>query len=169
MVSKARLERTSIQLRYSTLERWSDTCSNQIQLEVCILIKKLYLWNMETKHCPRCEEDKPIESFYDAPDRANGMTFCKKCFNRYCMDRWIQRKLAAITYKGSKCVKCNLHINNSHYAVFEFHHLDPTQKDYSWTKLRLRSIESIKEELDKCALLCANCHRIVHVEQRALS
>lgn len=78
------------------------------------------------------------------------------------MKRWVNKKIKAIQYKGSRCVDCDLHINNTHYSVFEFHHLDPTKKDYEWTKLRLRSQESINKELDKCVLLCANCHRIRH-------
>ena len=91
------------------------------------------------------------------------MYYCKKCFNLRCQRRWVKRKLEAIAYKGSQCQDCGLALAQSHYAVFEFHHLDPTQKDADWSKLRLGSNGKIQAELDKCVLLCANCHRIRHV------
>ena len=47
-------------------------------------------------------------------------------------------------------------------AAFDFHHTDPTTKDYDWNRLRLKSWEAIIGELAKCVLLCANCHRIRH-------
>lgn len=90
------------------------------------------------------------------------LVFVKNALNEYCIQRWIQRKIEAIQYKGNECTDCKLHISNTHYAVFEFHHLNPNEKDYNWTKLRLKSIEAIYAELDKCVLLCANCHRIRH-------
>lgn len=76
--------------------------------------------------------------------------------------RWINRKIKAVKSMGGQCEDCGLTLKDSHYSVFEFHHLDPSEKDYSWTKLRLRSQEAIDEELSKCALLCANCHRLRH-------
>lgn len=90
------------------------------------------------------------------------MAYCKKCFNIRCQKRWIQRKLQAISYLGGQCEDCNLHISNSHYAVFEFHHRDSAKKDADWSKLRLMSVTAIHSELAKCVLLCANCHRIRH-------
>ena len=118
-----------------------------------------------TKTFIDCNIKKTTDEFYSQKVHSNGvMSYCKNCFNKRCIQRWIDRKLKAIQYKGSKCRKCNLHIDNTHYSVFEFHHRDPTQKDVSWNKLRLKSWTKIKFELDKCELLCANCHRIVHAE-----
>jgi len=75
------------------------------------------------------------------------------------IQRWIKIKKKAIDYKGGSCVKCGY---NKYYGALEFHHLDPSQKDVVWTKLRLRSWDKITKELDKCILLCANCHREEH-------
>lgn len=43
----------------------------------------------------------------------------------------------------------------------EFHHINPLEKDFS-ISARMTSWEAIRPELDKCILLCANCHREVH-------
>ncbi len=118
-----------------------------------------------TKKCTRCKIEKPTYDFYPQKTHNKGvMSFCKSCFNKLCIQRWIQRKIDTINYKGSQCYRCKLHIDNSHYAVFEFHHRDPSIKDVSWNKLRLKSWEKIFLELEKCDLVCANCHRIIHAE-----
>lgn len=86
---------------------------------------------------------------------------CKKCFNEYCIIRWIDRKKKAIEYKGGKCQKCGY---DKHYGALEFHHINPSEKDCDWSKLRLKNWSKIKEELDKCICVCANCHREIHCE-----
>ena len=66
----------------------------------------------------------------------------------------------AIEYKGGKCVKCGYNKCN---AALDFHHLDPTQKEFNLgSHGHTRSWERMKVELDKCILLCANCHREIH-------
>ena len=117
----------------------------------------------QTKQCTDRKLIKPTSEFYLSKTYSQGvMCYCKSCFNKRAIQRWIKRKTEAIAYKGSSCERCNLHISKAHYSVFEFHHTDRTQKDVDWSKLRLKSMFSIKKELDKCRLLCANCHRIVH-------
>lgn len=69
-----------------------------------------------------------------------------------------QVKLKAIEYKGNKCQVCGY---NRCIQALEFHHLDPTKKDFT-TSGGTKSFQNIKSELDKCVLLCANCHREVH-------
>ena len=66
----------------------------------------------------------------------------------------------AIKYKGSKCINCGY---DRCYEALEFHHLNSSGKDFGLSdKGYTRSWAKIKEELDKCVLLCANCHREVH-------
>ena len=49
------------------------------------------------------------------------------------------------------------------YFWLEFHHLNPDEKDFGiGTKGYTRSIEINKQEVDKCILVCANCHREIH-------
>lgn len=70
-----------------------------------------------------------------------------------------ERKLEAIKYLGGKCNKCG---GSFHPAVYEFHHRNPQEKDRDPSKMLQLSWTRLQEELDKCDLLCANCHRMEH-------
>ena len=73
-----------------------------------------------------------------------------------------RRKLRdmALLYGGGKCSICSY--KRSKRALV-FHHLDPTKKDFGLSMRGLtRSWEKMRAELDKCVLLCANCHAEVH-------
>ena len=66
----------------------------------------------------------------------------------------------AVEYKGGRCQVCGY---DRCIEALEFHHLDPTQKDFGIShKGYTRSWEKVKEEVEKCILLCANCHREFH-------
>jgi len=80
----------------------------------------------------------------------------RKIYNR---ERKQKLKLKAIEYKGGCCQDCG---GVFHPAVYDFHHLDPTIKDYNPSASLDRNWDRAKEELDKCILLCANCHRKLH-------
>ena len=75
-------------------------------------------------------------------------------------------RLKAIALAGGKCVKCGY---NKYPEVLEFHHTNPLEKDFNISKKgHCRSWERVSEEIKKCILLCANCHREVHVELKKL-
>ena len=88
-----------------------------------------------------------------------GKYCCEKCKSKKYVLRWIRIKKRAIAYKGGKCGNCGY---SKYYGALEFHHKDPTTKDVEWTYLKKRAWNSITLELDKCELLCANCHREFH-------
>jgi len=70
-------------------------------------------------------------------------------------------KIKLIEYKGGECEICRY--NKEIPAAYDFHHLDPEQKDFNiGFKGRTYSIDRMKKEVDKCKLLCANCHREIH-------
>lgn len=118
---------------------------------------------METKICSKCKSEKPISEFYSQKGHKHEvMSLCKDCFNRLCIDRWIERKKKYVRLLGGECEHCHIKLTESNYSIFDFHHTDPNTKEYSWSKLRLFSDSRILEELSKCQLLCANCHRLVH-------
>ncbi len=63
-------------------------------------------------------------------------------------------------YKGGKCVICGY---SKCASALDFHHRNPKQKDFGLSVRGLtRSWELIKKEIDKCVLVCANCHRELH-------
>lgn len=72
---------------------------------------------------------------------------------------WLTEKKSAL-----KCARCP----ESHPATLDFHHLDPAQKDRSVAKAVIQgwSIERLEREIAKCLVLCANCHRKLHYEER---
>lgn len=88
---------------------------------------------------------------------------CKSCNSKYVMDRWIKLKQKAINNFGGKCADCG---KSYTYELYDFHHLDPSQKKYSWTVLKKLDEKTREKELSKCVLLCANCHRIRHLNIR---
>ncbi|MGE0269497.1 MAG: hypothetical protein AB7S78_13690 [Candidatus Omnitrophota bacterium] len=68
----------------------------------------------------------------------------------------------AVTYKGGKCERCGY---DRCIDALEFHHIDPVQKDFTISaKGYTRSWNKVKAELDKCIMLCANCHRELHAQ-----
>lgn len=67
----------------------------------------------------------------------------------------IMRKQRAVNYKGSKCIICGY---NKCLMALQFHHVNPRDKSFGISSSNWKKWETIKKELDKCVLLCANCH-----------
>jgi len=66
----------------------------------------------------------------------------------------------AIEYKGGKCQLCGY---NRCAEAMEFHHLNSSVKDFGISqKGYTRGWKKVQKELDKCVMLCANCHREIH-------
>ena len=84
---------------------------------------------------------------------------CTHAENLTAKRRAIKKML--IEYKGGKCSRCGY---NKCMRALEFHHLNPTEKDFGISYQLNRSVPKLKEEADKCILLCSNCHAEVHQE-----
>lgn len=92
--------------------------------------------------------------------RNDGRYRCKKCSVEAVQRRREKIKMLAIEYKGGECEICGY---KRCVSALEFHHLDPNEKEFGvGEKGYTRSIETIKKELDKCILVCSNCHREIH-------
>lgn len=96
------------------------------------------------KYCYKCS---PIYSRRDKKSLSARQEAFRKAMREY-----------GIAYLGGKCQKCGYNKCN---AALAFHHQDPTQKEFNFGRGFL-SFERFKKELDKCILLCANCHAEIH-------
>jgi hypothetical protein len=92
--------------------------------------------------------------------RADGRYRCKKCAVESVMLRRENIKKKALQYKGGKCERCGY---DKCERALAFHHLDPTQKEYTLSRSNI-SWDKVKKELDKCILVCCNCHMELHDE-----
>ena len=102
------------------------------------------------------------------------MRICKLCHHKFksyqsrCIARCgscntkirrFRAKAAAIKYLGGKCERCGWFGNQ---AALQFHHKDSNGKEFTIGNVANKSWNSIKNEMQKCILLCANCHSIEH-------
>jgi hypothetical protein len=76
----------------------------------------------------------------------------------------MRNKIRAINYLGGRCMRCEF----DHPSALQFHHRDPSTKLFSVTAKELSTPKkrpwdtAIVPELDKCDLLCSNCHFLEH-------
>jgi len=68
-------------------------------------------------------------------------------------------KLAAIALLGGKCARCGF---DGSQVAFDFHHIGKGNKDFSIAAAGTIAWDRLRVELEKCELLCSNCHRIEH-------
>lgn len=130
---------------------------------------------MTESKCSKCKEVKPVSEFYSDRSRSTGIgSRCKPCArlesrnwakrNRDKCNEWGRASSIRIRERNHNklydflsmavCEDCD--IDNP--LVLEFHHV--TDKDYNVAQIMHWSWERILEEINKCIILCANCHRI---------
>lgn len=83
-------------------------------------------------------------------------------------ERRLQLKKKCVTYLGGKCIKCGY---CNCVDALDFHHKDPNTKSFSIADAlhAVRGLSSkwevLQPELDKCEILCRNCHAELHFEE----
>lgn len=133
---------------------------------------------MEEKKCTKCNRILPLENFRWKNKALNKKhSRCKDCEKaaekaRYASDkerresiinRTYQYKQENInlvnSYKQQGCCKCG----EKRPYVLDFHHINPQEKDNTIAHMiNSSSLENLENEIKKCVLLCANCHREFH-------
>jgi hypothetical protein len=83
-------------------------------------------------------------------------TLCSACRQSLRLNKVKQK---AIEYMGGKCLVCGY---DKSTASLDFHHLDETTKEFGFSGNYNISWTRFQKELDKCVLVCANCHREIH-------
>lgn len=113
------------------------------------------------KKCSRCQNWKMCQEFYSCKNRIRN--WCKKCDLTAASVRKTLLKQSFVDYKGGKCSICGY---NKYIGALEFHHLDPSKKDFNLSQAKIFN-DKVKQELDKCILVCSNCHREEHYKIKA--
>jgi hypothetical protein len=142
------------------------------------------------KSCAKCQ--KPFKTWIKIKEKyhnLNNRKFCLTCSPFLCHNtrditkpassrcydpnnpngkgsyKWVKkfrekRKIELISMLGGACKICGY--NKSH-KVLEFHHLDPSKKNFSVAARINLAWHKIISEIKKCVLLCPNCHREYHL------
>lgn len=116
------------------------------------------------KQCRYCHNFYPEDYFGVALTTENKIYRrhkCKFCYQKVKNVLKDKYKKLIIDYKMENgCSDCG----NKDYRVLEFHHLDKKQKDFNISVAYYNRVgmEKIRQEIKKCVILCANCHRITH-------
>jgi hypothetical protein len=131
------------------------------------------------KVCSKCQVDypEPLEDHFNKRSKAEGgwQSWCKKCLAESRKERYNNNKAYYVEkarrhnleyykrnvqfmidyLKSHPCVDCG----ETDPIVLEFDHRADSDKHHNVSEMRTLSIESIKEEIEKCEVRCANCHR----------
>lgn len=131
------------------------------------------------KLCGKCGKNKPKEEFsFKNKARGTLQSYCKECQKAYRKAHYERNKEAYLEQKDKRkqdiiswyknlksylsCSTCG----EDHPATLQFHHTAPNSKlkEVSVMVYDGYSIEAIKQEIEKCVVLCANCHAKEHYE-----
>ena len=138
---------------------------------------------METKICSRCNEELPADSKHFASRNDRGKEelqgHCRECQKNYRKTHYEQNKEKYIKkakkYRDTfvewftdykKTLKCEV-CGDNRYWVLDFHHKDPKEKDIEVSVLVRRcNKKKLIEEVNKCMVVCSNCHRDIHHNEK---
>ena len=133
------------------------------------------------KVCTVCERLLEDDAFSFNRQRGAYNARCKQCDGDYQRNRRLndpekfrrdrrlhyarssslgrEKREVLVLESGGECVRCGVKYDGYNLAIFHFHHRDPTTKSANIANL---SLAASLDELDKCDLLCANCHALTH-------
>lgn len=140
---------------------------------------RLILKAGDTKTCSVCKKEKPVEDFAWRDKESNLKHYnCRDCQVSMNRSHYLENKEKALEDSKSsklrrrkkmwdlkatlKCSQCE----EKHPACLEFHHLDPSIKENDISSLLYTKWEDVEKEIGKCIIVCSNCHRKIHHEER---
>lgn len=85
----------------------------------------------------------------------------------YKKRRGQKRKGKLLKVCGGRCVGCGRTYDRTNAAMFDFHHRIPEEKEFALTQSKINdnSWEAVLTEAEKCDIMCACCHRMVHSDE----
>jgi hypothetical protein len=136
------------------------------------------------KVCNHCKQELPIDTFaWRYKDKGVKQNTCKPCMRAQSKawynankEHHIGRTRTRRRYNAEEIKKFIFSLNLScvqcgedHPAVLDFHHVDPTTKDGGVGRMMWEQTpERVKAEMDKCIVLCSNCHRKHHWNEKQM-
>lgn len=133
---------------------------------VCGLEKSLtdFSWRNKSKgtlqsRCKSCQRSMDNNNYAKSSIRRDKIRISGSLWKKSFRDWFHDLK------KDKCCVKCG----DERIYVLEFHHIDPSTKLFNVSNPTTQSKIKIKDEVEKCVILCANCHREFHHLERTLN
>ena len=122
-----------------------------------------------SRYCKKCQKvlmrrkrEKPGFNLYEATKMRKWRAENKTELNARLREQRREKKEWLDSQKV-KCARCP----ETHVACMDFHHRDPSEKDGTLSqKVATWTLERIKTEVAKCDVLCANCHRKLHYDEK---
>jgi hypothetical protein len=117
-----------------------------------------------TPRCSRCGETD--ESKFDKRTKTSKCwwSWCTTCRQAIVREQGRNVKRRIVEILGKKCCLCGF---SDYISALDVHHANPAKKEFSVASLRRRKWPTVLKEIEKCVLLCANCHRAHHHDELA--
>lgn len=128
--------------------------------------------------CSKCKIEKQEDEF-SFKNKSKGIRLerCKSCHSAYIKEHYANNKEAYIARAKRDAYKVHkrlvefvrslkthcTHCGEDHPAVLDFHHTDPNEKEIEISAAK--SKKQVLREIQKCVVLCSNCHRKLHWTQ----
>ena len=138
---------------YIAARRNSQYCSNECRNEIRKQNRLKTKEERFTKTCIYCGQPFLLRNKY-----AGVRALCYDCmpegvqFSRSDFLNFLRKK------QGGRCIVCGY---SRYLGALDFHHIEPSKKELGIGNSNFRLEEAIKE-IEKCVLLCSNCHREYH-------
>lgn len=116
-------------------------------------------FSKDNQSCTRCGIKLTDINAYFRKDKNLYHSHCKECHAHHSREKRTKFKSKCVEYLGNECNKCGY---NKNISALDFHHKNPEDKEFLVSKMDKKPWNLVSEELDKCLLLCANCHREEH-------
>jgi hypothetical protein len=130
------------------------------------------------KFCSGCNQDRPVEEFHSNKSKQDGkQSVCKKCrtdYSRawYKKNKTLQKNRVAVNKKSKRqflfdylsehpCVVCG----EKRIPTLHFDHLEDKSFNMGHAVTLGKGLKLIQAEIEKCQILCANCHSMKTAEQ----
>ena len=109
--------------------------------------------------CVKCGVEQCLDSFYTDKSADRGhRNKCKSCCNQEVSERMDNMREFLRSYKMKHgCADCGY---NKHWVALDFDHLPEHDKRFNIAHRLTAKMETMLEEIAKCEVVCANCHRI---------